>query len=159
MKKTASIIILLIIIFCQALSAAEETLDIDKIADDRKFQNGIQFLILNKEKRALDEFQEYLEIYINGTHRHEAFLKIAGIYFRSFDYQKAVKVYTSLYEEFSNSEEGVEAYYMTGICYKKMGFNLMAVEIFKKIQENHPGSAFAYKSRVQMDILKILSNS
>ncbi len=157
--KKISIIIMLIIIFCQGLSAAEDVLDLDKIADDRKFQNGVQFLSLENEERALNEFKEYLEIYINGTHRHEAYLQIAGIYFKSFEYQKAVRVYTSLYEEFSNSEFGVEAYYMTGICYRKMGFDLMAADIFKKIQENHPGSAFAYKSRVQMDILKILSES
>jgi len=134
-----------------------EPLNLEKIADDMKFKNGVQFLKLNREGKAIKEFYEYLEIYYNGTHRNEAYKYIAEIYFNQFDYLKAIKIYRELYEEFNNSENGIEAFYKIGICYKKMGYYLNAVKIFKEIINEHPDSTYSYQSRLQLDLLKIIN--
>ncbi len=132
-------------------------INLDKIADDLKYENSVRFIKLNRHDRAIEELNEYLEIFIHGTHRNEAFKNIAEIYFNRFEYQKALKVYRSLFEEFSNSEEGIEAYYNIGICYSKMGYNKKAEEIFKSIITDYSGSGFAYSAQIQIDLLKIIN--
>lgn len=154
MKK---IIFVLIIILASTVSAQE--LDLDKIADDRKYNNAHALIKLDQNSKAMTALQEYLEIFIRGNHRHEAYLAIASIYFHRFEYQKAVKTYLSLYEEFSRDEKGIEGYFRAGICYKKMGFNAKAGEIFKEIVAYHPSSSWARQSQLQLDIMKIISSN
>ena len=101
-----------------------------QIADNMKYQNGIEFMKINDYSRALNEFNEYLEIFIHGIHRSSVYRKIAEIHISRFDYQKAIKAYNGIYQEFSYSDEGINAYFEAGICYKKMGYDNKAGEIF-----------------------------
>jgi TolA-binding protein len=157
MKKIA-VLILLSVFAVTALYAQKKPLTaLEQAADDSKFQSGAMFFSLNKYEKALQEFSEYLEIYYNGNHRHEAYKKIAEIYILSFDYQKAADKYKSLYEEFSSSEDGLEGYFKAGICYQKMGYDEKAKEIFAEIQTNYPESSYARQSQAQLDLIKILN--
>ncbi len=148
------------LIFTQgALFAAEDKAqgeNLDVLADNLKFQNGIEFLKLKMNDKALETFGEYLEVFYNGNHRHEAYKQIAGIYFNRLEYLKAIDSYRLLYEEFSNTENGVEAYFNIGICYNKMGYEKKAAEIFNEIVENHSTSAYAQQARLQLELLGIL---
>lgn len=130
---------------------------LEKIADDMKYKNAYHFVVLKKNKKAIQELHEYLEIYTSGIHRHEAFLALANIHFSQFEYYKAIHMYKRLYEEFSSQDEGVHAFYYIGICYKKMGYNLKAVQVFKDIIKNHPSSHYAYKAKLQLDVIGILN--
>ena len=129
-----------------------------KEADNIKFQNSMQFYKLGKFERALNEFNEYIEIFFDGAHRGEALKKIAEIHIRFFEYQKAIEAYRTLYQEFSATEDGLDAYFQIGICYKKMGFDSKAEEIFKYIIDEHPGTSTAYKSEIQLELLKIIAD-
>ncbi|MCL1865203.1 MAG: tetratricopeptide repeat protein [Spirochaetes bacterium] len=129
-----------------------------KEADDIKFQNSMEFYKLGKFDRALSEFNEYIEIFFDGVHRSEALKKIAEIYIRFFEYQKAIEAYKKLYQEFSTTEDGIDAYFQIGICYKKMGFDLKAEEIFKYIIAEHPGTSAGYNAEIQLELLKIISD-
>lgn len=154
-----AIIILSLIITPAALRAADENKQdqsIDALADDLKFQNGIGFLKIKRYDKALETFNEYLEIYQNGTHRHEAYRHIAEIYFNRMEYLKAADKYRALYEEYSNTESGIEAYFNIGICYIKMGNEKKAAEIFNDIIENHADSAFRQQSELQLNMINIL---
>ena len=153
------IIILMIFVPVSVLIAEEKNglANLKKVADDMKFRNGIEFYKLEKFDRALNEFNEYIEIYYNGIHRNEALKKIAEIHIRLFNYQKAIDAYRMLYQEFSSSEEGMDAYFQIGICYKKMGFDSKAESIFKNIIEEYPNTSSAYNSQIQLDLLKISS--
>jgi len=159
MKK--SIILIFIIIFVTSavfiLKAedASQTVNFKKAADDMKFNNAIGFFKLELYDRALNEFYEYIEIYYDGIHRGEAFRKIAEIHIKKFNYQKAIEAYNNIYQEFSGTDEGLDAYFQTGVCYKKMGFDSKAEVIFKYIIENHPGTTSAYNSEIQLDLLKM----
>lgn len=158
MKLYRLITILLLVFSLVVISAAEEvngSADLKKVADDMKFQNGMGFYKLEKFDRALMEFNEYIEIYFDGIHRNEALKKIAEIHIRNFDYQKAIEAYRTLYQEYSSTDEGIDAYFQIGICYKKMGFDSKAEAIFKYIVEEHPGTTAAYNSEIQLDLLKI----
>lgn len=135
-----------------------QELNLDKVADDRKFNNAYELLKLEKNEKALVSLHEYLEIFIRGNHRHEAYLAIAQIYFQRFEYQRAVKTYKTLYEEFSRDEKGIEGYFKAAICYKKMGYDSKAGEIFKEIIEYHPSSPWSRQSQLQLDIMKIISS-
>jgi TolA-binding protein len=160
MKIFHLLIIVLVVISSISFSVAEEQsgfANLKKVADDMKFRNGMEFYKLEKYDRALNEFNEYIEIYYNGIHRNEALKKIAEIHIRLFNYQKAIEAYRMLYQEFSNSEEGMDAYFQIGICYKKMGFDSKAESIFRNIIEEHPGTTAAYNSEIQLDLLKISS--
>ena len=126
------------------------------LADDVKFQNGLGFIKLKMYDKALETFNEYLEIYYNGNHRNEAYKYIAEIYFNRLEYARAIQYYRALYEEFSNTEPGVEAFFNTGICYMKMGYDKEASEVFNEIIENHRESAFRQQAELQLDMLNIL---
>lgn len=134
----------------------EESLE--KMADDGKFENGMLFLTLNLPDKAVRELEEYLEVYNNGIHRGEALKIIAEIHFQRFNYQKAIRAYERLYEEFSNTEEGVEAYYNIGICNGKMGNEKKAATVYQEIITDHPESRFSHQAQVQLDLLQVLSD-
>lgn len=139
--------------------AKELKTDLNKFADDTAYENANQFYKLKNYNLALGFFTEYIEIYLNGIHRKEVHKKIALIYFEQFNYIKSIKAFNSLYEEFSNSEEGIEAYFMTGICYQKMGFLDNAKRVFKSIIEEHPESSFNPQAKIKLDLLEILEKA
>lgn len=139
-----------------AADEAQGPRTLDALADDAKFQNGLGFIKLKMYDKALETFNEYLEIYYNGNHRNEAYKYIAEIYFNRLEYARAIKYYTALYEEFSNSEPGIEAFFNTGICYMKMGYDKKASEVFNEIIENHRESAYRQQAELQLDMLNIL---
>jgi TolA-binding protein len=143
-----------------AKAAGEEmkvSMDLNRVADDTKFENALQFYNLRDEHRALQEFHEYLEIFLNGAHRNEAYRYIARIHFDRFEYDKSVRAYSAIYEDSTGTEEGVEAYYRAAICYQKMGDGLQAHRIYQSIIEQYPYSNFAYLSKIQMDLMKIIA--
>jgi len=142
------------------ISAAGETreLNLEKISDDLKFKNGLQFIHLKKPDKAVNELNEYLEIYNNGIHRNEAYRLIAEIYLEQFEYQRAIHNYRLLYEEFSNTDDGVYAFYQIGLCYKKMGYDEKAADVFQSILSDHPDSVYAAQAKIQIDLLTILSD-
>lgn len=159
MKKLI-ILLLIILSFPAEMNRvfAEETsgaVNLKKVADDMKFTNAIEFYKLERYDRALNEFYEYLEIYYDGIHRSEAFRKVAEIHIKKFNYQKAIEAYNNLYQEFSGTDEGLDAYFQAGVCYKKMGFDSKAEAIFKYIMMNHPGTSAAYNAEIQLDLLKM----
>jgi len=158
-RLIASIITASLLITASALHAADmagDTRSMEVLADDLKFQNGVGFFKLRMYDKALETFNEYLEIYYNGTHRHEAYRNIADIYFNRMEYLKAIEHYRALYEEFSNTESGIEAYYNIGICNIKMGYTQRAAEIFTEIIERHHDSAYRQQAELQLDVLTIL---
>jgi TolA-binding protein len=154
------LIIIILLFLTSTLIASEETgtLDSARIADNMKYQNGVEFMKINDYDRALNEFNEYLEIYIHGIHRGKAYGNIAEIYISRFDFQRAIKAYMGIYREYSYTEEGIEAYFQAGISYKKMGFDSKAAEIFRHIIEEHPGTGAAYNAGIQLELIKIISN-
>ncbi len=154
------IIFLMFLLIISSFAYSETNLSSDKlqkIADDMKFQNGAHFVALQKYRKAIQEFQEYLEIYPNGIHRHEVYLALANIHFSRFDYYKAIRIYKSLYEEYSTQDEGIYAIYTIGICYKKMGYASKAEQVFKDILKNHPSSHYAYKAKLQLDLSQLIN--
>ncbi len=136
-----------------------KTYDLEKVADNLKYNNALQFIRLNLQDKALQEFQEYLEVYIHGNNRADAYRHVAGIYFSRFDYQRAVKLYRELYEEFNNTEPGIEGFFNMGICYKKMGYDKKAEEIFSYIAGNYTYSNFASQARLQLDLINIINSN
>jgi TolA-binding protein len=161
-KSKIIIIFSVLLIFLIPISLSSQTgtseLDYVQIADNMKYQNGIEFMKINDYTRALNEFNEYLEIFIHGIHRSSVYKKIAEIHISRFDYQKAIEAYKGIYQEFSYSDEGINAYFEAGICYKKMGYDSKAGEIFRFIISEYPGTNAAYNSEIQLDIIKIISN-
>lgn len=131
-------------------------MDHDRIADDMKFNNGRQFLALRRPLKAREELEEYLEIFHNGNHRAAAYLILGEIAYNNFRYQKALGIYRSLYEEFSNTEKGAEALFKTGLCYRKMGYGGEALKTFKLLVSDHPASIFTPQARMHIDLIKIL---
>ncbi len=140
-----------------AAQQADKPSDLRKAADNIKFENAMQFFAMRDYEKALREFDEYLEIFVNGVHRNAAYRHIAKIYFDRFEYERAVRAYSAIFEESSTTDEGVEAYYRVGICYQKMGDDAKAREVFNTIIEQYPYSNYAGLSRMQMDLLKIIS--
>jgi TolA-binding protein len=160
MKFIYKYLIPLILLASIPLAAEEkkEGLNLDRIADDLKYRNGYRFIELGRYNKALEELNEYLEIYLYGIHRDEAYSNIARIHFIRLDYQKAAGTYGQLFEEFSNSDSGIEGYYNMGVCYQKMGYNRRAAEIFRDIVRNYPESTMTGKAKIQVDLLKILES-
>ena len=140
-----------------AQDAAEEP-DLARIADDLKYENARHFYDMKLYNQSLRDMNEYLEVYIQGAHRKEAFMTIADIHFKRFEYRKAVKAYTSLYGEYSTSDEGIQAYFNAAVCHEKMGNEKKAREIYKSIMEDHPDSQQASMARTQIELLGILGS-
>lgn len=154
------IVLLFLVLFSISLSAKDEgrELNLDKIADDFKFQNGVQFIKLNRFDKAIEALNEYLEIFYQGNHRNEAYKYIAKIYLERFEYQKAQSIFRTIYEEFSDTDDGVDAYYNIGLCFKKMGNDDEAQSIFKEIIKNYSDSIYVHQARIQLDLLNILND-
>ena len=144
------------VIFGQELNEKSNDENLDRIADDLKFSNGVQFVNLKRHDKAIEVLSEYLEIFHDGIHRDEAYRHIADIHFKRFNYLKAINSYKLLFEEFSTSDEGVRAYFQIGICYKKMGYDIKAKEVFREITQKYPESSVANQSRIQVDFLNII---
>ena len=130
--------------------------DFKNYSDDKNFENAMLLYNLKMFNKALIYFSEYLEIYYNGSHRKEAYKKIASIYFEQKNYLRAVKTYKSLIEEFSDSLVGAEASYYIGICYFKMGFYDKSKGILKSVIQKYSGSYYANLSRTKLDFLNII---
>lgn len=156
MKKTI-IGILILMISGSGLYAEQKTgaINLKQVADDMKFRKGAEFYRLERYDLALNELYEYLEVYYDGTHRGEAYRKIADIHIRQYNYQKAVEIYRRLYEEFSSTDEGIDGYFQMGVCYLKMGYDSKAEAIFKSIIQEHPGTTGASNAEIQLELLKI----
>ena len=133
-----------------------EEINLSRIADNLKFENGKHFYDMKLYDNSLREMNEYLEIYVNGAHRKAAFMTIGSIHFKRFEYPKAIKAYSGLYEEFSTSEEGIQAYFNVAICYQKMGRDKKAREILKEIIDDHPDSRESAMAQTQIDLLDII---
>ncbi len=133
--------------------------DLDKLADDLKYESARYFYENRLYEKCLSEMKEYLEIYSNGLHRKEAWLTIADIYFKKYDYSRAAKSYLALYEEFSNSDEGLQAYLSAAACYEKMGNEKKVREILKTIIEDHPDSRHAALAQTRLEVLDLTSKS
>lgn len=137
--------------------AVEVPVDLRRFADDMKFENAMQFFRMKDGDRALVEFKEYLEIYIRGAHRGEAYRGIAKIYFERYDYERSARAYGAIYEEASASEDGIDAWYHAGLCYQKMGEDEKARSIFGEIVQKYPYSNSRQPAQVQLDMIKIFS--
>lgn len=153
-----SLLIILLPSYAMPVDNETEQNILRKINENKKFENAVHFIKLQEYDRALEEFKEYLEIYNNGIHRYDSYINIAEIYFNRFNYIRSIDAYKSLYEEFSGTEEGVEAYFKMSICYLKMGYHDKARDIFNSIIEEHPDSNYASLSRVNLDLLDILDD-
>ncbi len=135
-----------------------DTMNMERVADQMKFDQGKYFYQLEKYQRATSHLQEYLELFLHGAHRAEAYRMIANIYFDEFRYDRAAEVYRSLLEEYPGTEPGIRGMYKMGICYKKMGDSEKAAEIFSRLIKEYPSSSYAHHSRVMLDVMKIVSN-
>ncbi len=158
-------LLIVIIFFAFPLYSQGDAGDVEKekktlkqLEDDGKFENGMHLIRLGRQEKGMLILQEYLEIYYNGNHRYEAYREIARVRVENFDYQQAVKVYSRMYEEFGDTEEGVEGFYNMGICYQKMGYRKKAREVFRAIVEHHSETSFARQASLQLDLLNILAD-
>lgn len=133
--------------------------DLDRMADDLKYETARYFYENRLFEKCLNEMHEYLEIYSNGVHRKEAYMTIADIHFKRFDYPRAAKSYMALYEEFSNSDEGLQAFFNASICYEKMGNEKKAREILKTIIDDHPDSRHASLAQTRLEVLDLTNKS
>ncbi len=138
----------------QAQQEKEE--DLGKIADELKFDNARHFYEMRLYDKCLRESREYLEIYVNGAFRKEAYWLIGNIYFDRFDYRRAIRYYQTLYNEFSTHEDGIKGYYQTGICYLKMGYDKKAHRVFTRLIEDHQDSIYSEQAKTQLSLLNIM---
>ncbi|MFW5862954.1 MAG: tetratricopeptide repeat protein [Spirochaetota bacterium] len=136
----------------------DSSVNTERMADQMKFDQGKYFFELGQYDRALENLQEYLELYLHGAHRGEAYRMIASVYFQRFRYNRAAEVYRSLLEEYPGSENGIQGMYKMGICYKKMGDTDRASAIFSRLIREYPSSSYAHHSRVILDVMKIVSS-
>ena len=138
-----------------AQNMAEEP-DLSRIADDLKYENARHFYDMKLYDQSLRDMNEYLEVFSRGFHRKEAYMTIADIHFKRYEYRKAARAYTRLYEEFNTSDEGLQAFFNAAICHEKMGNEKKAGEIYTQILEDHPDSQQATMAQTQMEILGII---
>ncbi|MEW6527056.1 MAG: tetratricopeptide repeat protein [Spirochaetota bacterium] len=154
MKNIITIILLLVALPL----AAQEKRTMQQEADDKKFQQGLFFVSINEHQKALNEFYEYLDIYVDGLHRAKAYRFIAAIYFDNSQYTKAVSIYKRLFEEFPLTDDGMYGLFQIGICYNKMGFEDDAVKAFTQLIKEYPDSNYAKDASTMIELLKITNN-
>jgi len=154
MKKLLLIILLLVTLPV----AAQEKRTMQQEADDKKFQQGLFFVSINEHQKALNEFYEYLDIYVDGLHRAKAYRFIAAIYFDNSQYTKAINVYKRLFEEFPLTDDGMYSLLQIGICYNKMGFEDDAIKAFTQLIKEYPDTNYAKDASTMLELLKIANN-
>jgi TolA-binding protein len=151
-------VIFAVFISCALLAADEPQSETDPKANNDRvyYENGLSLYKMKNNDKALLIFGEYLELYPEGAFRKDALRTMGDIYLSRFDYQKALKYYQNLYQEYNSEEEGIGGYFQMGICYSRMGDSKKAVDIFKDIIDTYPASRYAQKARTQLDIEDII---
>lgn len=144
----------ILLIICAGASSAQN--GTDRIADDMRYDNAFQFYRLEQYAKAQILFEEYLEVFTDGVHRESAYAALGRIHFTAYRYPKAVKVFLGHYEEFSTTEDGVQAYFNAGVCYQKMGMKKEALDVFNRIVEDYPTYQAAQAARMQLDVMDVL---
>jgi TolA-binding protein len=147
------LIVLTIVAWVGVSAAAGGT---DRIADDMRYDNAFQFYRLEQYAKAQILFEEYLEVFTDGVHRESAYAALGRIHFTAYRYPKALKVFLGHYEEFSTTEDGVQAYFNAGVCYQKMGMKKEALAVFNRIVEDYPTYQAAQAARMQLDVMDVL---
>lgn len=142
----------LLMFSCISLFAQNNGNEIERIADDARFGNAYYLVTIGRKDKAITLLSEYIEVYIDGAHRKKAILTIGDIYYERFEYLRASNFYMMLFEEYPDSEEGVEAYYRTGLCSIKMGDRDKAASVFQDIVENYQGFAASEKAGLEYTI-------
>lgn len=165
MKRFKIFLTLILMVCVYGIGFAQEeqktvdsSVNMERMADQMKFDQGKYFFELEQYDRALENLHEYLELYLHGAHRGEAYRMIASVYFQRFRYNRAAEAYRSLLEEYPGSENGIRGMYKMGICYKKMGDAGRASAIFSRLIREYPSSSYAHHSRVMLDVMKIVSS-
>ena len=154
------IIVLCIALFLGSRINAQEKKESENLyvlADDLKFKNGVEFMKLKMYHKAAETFNEYLEIYPHGIHRADAYRYLAELFAAKMEYLKAIEKYRALYEEFGNTEAGIEAYFNIGLCYQKMGYDKEAAEVLNDLIQNHGDSPYAREAKTLLDVQSMLS--
>ena len=152
---------LLIVLFLFVLvpAIAQEKRTMLQEADDKKFQQGLFFVSINEDQKALNEFYEYLDIYVNGLHRAKAYRFIAAIYFDNSQFDKAIKMYKRLFEESPLTDDGMYSLLQIGICYNKMGYEDDAMKAFTQLINEYPDSYYAREALKMIELIKIANNN
>ncbi|MFW6365940.1 MAG: tetratricopeptide repeat protein [Spirochaetota bacterium] len=130
--------------------------ELSRIADDTRFNNAYYFVTMDMPEKAALYLGEYIEVYQDGIHRKEALMALGDIYYQKFEYERARSYYMMLFEEYPNTEQGVEAYYRSALCFIKMGMPEKADAVFTDIVDNYPQYTAAENARLQRDIESML---
>lgn len=164
MKKVIYLTTVIVCFFSIMLSGQEksdekaetEKTDFIQQADQQRYDNCILLVKLNQKDKAFQSFSDYIEFYPKGKYRLEAYKYMAEIYKERFKYMDAIKIYMKIYGEFSQTDDGIEAYYNAGLAYSRMGIDKKAIQIYNDIISEYPASAYADQSKDQLDMMEML---
>ncbi len=99
---------------------------------------------------ALQEFQEYLKYYSNGSLAPNALFWIGYLHYTQSDYDSAVKDFDQVLVQFSPNNKTPDAYLWKGMALVKLGQRTAGAKEFHQVINKYPGSDAASKAKAQL---------
>lgn len=103
-----------------------------------------------KDEQALNEFAEYVKYAPESENAANAQYFIGQIYYRSEDYESAVKAFDTVLDKYPPNSKTQESQYMKGCALMKAGHNTAAGAEFKNFIAKYPDSPRAKDARAHL---------
>ena len=108
--------------------------------------------------QALHYLNDFIDLYPNSPQRSVVMEKIARIYEARQEFLRAAKMYHKLYEDLSDTIQGLSYYLEEGRLLELTGQYNKAESIYKAIIEAHPNSDIALLAQRKINIHNVFSS-
>lgn len=130
-----------------AINAYDKAIQINKIETDyASFQKAMSHGYLGKSKTKINELKSFINSYSKSALRDDAMYDLANTYVKSGNTEAAMRMYDQLNSEYRRSAFTSKALLRQGLVYYNANDNERALNKFKRVAKDFPGSGEAVQA-------------
>src|SRR5690554_245489 len=130
--------------YAEAIQAYDAAIKINKVDSDYAFfQKSISYGYEGKASKKIEELENFLQKYPKSTLRDDAMFELGNSYVKANDDVKGLKMYSKLQTDYRMSTFIPRAMLRQGLIHYNKSDNEQALNTFKAIAKDYPGTAEA----------------
>lgn len=130
----------------------------NKNAEQVYFDFALSLMQEERFGEALENFQDFIELYPQSPLVNQAYEKIAEIHIENRNYQKALKIYKKLAERSGPNHVGLRYLLLSGRLMQKLGYMEEALKIYQQIIFLYPNSPNAHEAEQELKQIEFRKN-
>jgi TolA-binding protein len=131
----------------QAINSYQKALNLNEIEPDYAFfQKAISHGYLGQGSQKINQLEEFISTYDRSTLRDDALYELGNSYVKANEIEKAMRVYDLLNDEYRASPYVSKAMLRQGLVFYNRGDNELALQKFRSVANNYPGTPEAVQS-------------